>query len=142
MEKYEGLHAKNPMITAVSVLLKLNDAELAHQVKQLKADAPPNQSVGRIDADYTRATVIQVHDFEPDYAVRVLDILTHLRFFNDARDNAIFYERLTFTPNLSKESYDNAIQNVGFSRTNMVAQSRGIVGMITRLEENYPPPKI
>lgn len=113
------------------------DAALPLANEMFKA-AARRSFIPREEASYATVAASQVHDFAPDYAVRLLDILSHLRMYNEARENQTYYFRLTFDASLSEESHANAIQNVDGAEDAMALRARIIVDKITELEKLYP----
>ena len=72
------------------------------------------------------------------YAVRVLDILSHLHMLNETRDNGIYYDRLTFASGLTQGNYDNLVRNAKASEIHIARRARVIVDKITELETRFP----
>ena len=109
-ERYTGPNPKEGFLAGVKVLLSRSDAELKqHADRQADKPSEPSLFVPRVETSYTSAVVAHVQDFDSDYAQRVLDVRAHIRMFNDTRENCLFYQKLTFTPNLSDENYTSAI---------------------------------
>jgi len=131
---YAGPNPTEGLLAGVKTLLSLSDAELeesaAHQAGQ---HSEPSLFVPSVETIYTSAVVAHVQDFDPDYAQRVLDILAHIRIFNDLRENCLFYQKLTFTPNLSDENHTGAIHGAEVSLEELAKRSRIIVDKITAL---------
>ena len=139
IQKYEGLNPREPVLAYVNELLKQSAADLAQWAAREREASPPHFNYPRIEAAYTTtAAMTHANSFEPDYARRVLDILSHLRMLNYMHDHVIFYERLTFTPGLTEENYKEAIKGKHTAQTEMSKRSRIIVDKITALEQKYP----
>jgi len=138
-ELYVGPNPKEGVLAGVTELLSRSDAELK-QYADLQAGQPsePSLFVPRVETSYTSAVVAHVQDFDPDYAQRVLDILAHIRIFNDIRENCLFYQKLTFTPNLSDENYTSAIHGAEVSLEELAKRSRLIVDKIKALVDPVP----
>jgi len=133
-ELYAGPNPKEGFLGGVKELLGRTDAEL-QQYADLQAGKPsePSLFVPRVGTSYASAVVAHVQDFDPDYAQRVLDVLAHIRMFNDTRENCLFYQKLTFTPNLSDENYTSAIHGAEVSLEELAKRARLIVDKITVL---------
>ena len=100
-ERYEGPNPREGMLTGLRGMLGQSDDQLYAMAAHFQATMPP-QFVPVEEPAYTAGSVSAIHDLEPDYARRVLDILAHIRMLNDARENGLFHTRLTFTPGLSE----------------------------------------
>jgi hypothetical protein len=118
-------------------MLGQTDAQIAVVAAHLKTTPPP-QFIPREEPAYTTASVGAIHDLDPGYAERVLDILAHVRMLNDARENGICHTRLTFTPGVSAENHKTAMEGVDNAEILMTTRARIVVDKITQLEERYP----
>lgn len=136
VERYAGPNPKEGFLSGVSGLLKRSDAELAQWSASEKANTP-SQFYPREEAPYTASVAGQAHDFEPDYAVRLLDILSHLRMYNESRENGLHYTRLTFAPGITDENHARAVGNADAAEDQMSRRARIIVNKITALEEKF-----
>lgn len=137
IQRYVGPNPSEKVLAAVGELLKKSDPELAAFAAYEKANTPPS-FFPREEASYATAAVAQVHEFAPEYAVRLLDILSHVRMFNEARENGLYYFRLTFAPGVTTENWTKAVQNVDATDEQLARRARIIVDKITALEEKYP----
>jgi hypothetical protein len=137
IERYAGPNPKDGMLSGVKGLLTRSDAELAALAAREKGTATPRFWPSE-DAPYSSAALAQAHDFNPDYAVRVLDILSHLRMFNETRENGRFYARLTFTPGLTEENHGKAVVNADGADAEIALRARVVIEKITALDEKYP----
>jgi hypothetical protein len=139
IQRYGGV-GPNPsknFLAAVEGLLKRSDDELAQFAAYEKSNTPLHFFYPREEASYATEIVVQAHDFEPDYAERLLDILSHLRMLNEAREDGLYYHHLTFTPGMSAENHKAAIQNVSGAGEQIAFRARIIVDKITALEQKY-----
>jgi hypothetical protein len=130
-----GLNPSKNFLSMVEGLLKSSDDELAQLAANEKSNTP--LFYPREEASYATETVVQAHDFEPDYAERLLDILSHLRMLNEAREDGLYYLHLTFTPGMSAENHEAAIQNWSWAGEQIALRARIIVDKITALEQKY-----
>lgn len=133
VERYAGPHPKDGLLGGVSGLLKGSDAELARAAAHGASLSPqfyPSQ-----EAPYSEAAAAQAHGFDPDYAVRVLDVLSHLRMYNETREQEVHYSRLTFAPGITPENYERAVRNAVQAEDQLSRRARIIVDKITKLEE-------
>lgn len=137
IERYEGPNPKGGLLAGVSGLLSRTDAELAQFAAHLQKTTPP-QFVPREDAPYTTVAVAQLHEHDPEYAVRALDVLSHIRMLNESRENELYYSRLTFAPGLTTENHEKAMWNASQAEQQMARRARIIVDKITELEEMFP----
>jgi hypothetical protein len=135
--RYEGANPREGWLSGVSGLLAQSDDQIAALAAHLQATTGP-QFFPLEEPVYTRASVGAIHDLEPDYASRVLDILAHIRMLNDARENGLFHTRLTFTPGLTEENHGHARQGVDNAEMMMARRARIIIDKITALEDRYP----
>ena len=133
IEQYAGPNPKDGLLSGVEKLLTETDQDLARFANHLQTTTPP-QFVPRFDVPYVTGAVPQLHSCEPEYAVRVLDVLAHIQMFNEARENGLHYLRLTFVPGLSRENHEKAMWNVTEMETQMARRARIIVDKITELE--------
>ena len=137
VQRYAGPNPSEGFLAGVAGLLARSDAELAQLAAYEKVNTPP-QFWPREEASYAMAAAAQAHDLEPDYTVRLLDILSHLRMFNEVRENGIYYSRLTFAPGplcLTPENHAKAVQNADAADEQIARRARIIVDRITALEE-------
>src|SRR6266851_114940 len=111
IQRYAGPNPRDSLLASVGGLLQATDADLAKLAAYEQAHTPP-QFLPQQEASYATAVATEAHDFDPDYAVRLLDILSHIRMFNDTRESCLFYTRLTFTPGMTDENHRTLIQNV------------------------------
>ncbi len=103
LRRYSGPNPKDGLCDVISGLLQKSDPELAAAVAAMRKPSGsaffPEQA-----APYTSAVVNQAHDLGSDYAQRVLDILSHIRMFNGAREQGLYFQRLTFAGDLSADN--------------------------------------
>jgi hypothetical protein len=137
IERYDGPNPREGMLAGVTGLLGQTDAQIATMAAHFRATMPP-QFMPLEEPAYTAASVGAIHDLEPDYSARVLDILAHIRMLNDARENGLFHTRLTFTPGLSEANHESARQGVDNAEIMMARRARIIIDKITALEDRYP----
>jgi hypothetical protein len=137
IQKYEGPNPKEGISAGITGLLKNSDTEIAHFAAVQRAKTSSSYFYPRIEASYTASALSHAHDFDPDYALRVLDILSHIQMFNDTRDSYVFYEHLTFTPGLTPENYRNAVKNAEEARLHLSQRARIIVDKFNALEQKY-----
>lgn len=140
LERYSGSNPSQNVLAAVNALLAQRDDTLATMRAHLQSTTLP-QHVPREDPAYTNASVASLHNLGEDYASRVLDVLAHLRMFNEARDYAEFYMRVTFTPGLSGDDQDSAQAGIDNSEKSMLNRAKVVVGKISLIEDLYPAPK-
>jgi hypothetical protein len=137
IERYEGPNRREGMLTGVTGLLGQTDEQIAAIAEHKRATMGP-QFVPVEEPAYATASIGALHDLEPDYASRVLDVLAHIRMLNDARENGLFHTRLTFTPDLSEENHRNAEQGIDNAEKMMANRARIVIDKITALEDRYP----
>jgi len=136
VERYAGPNPRDGLLAGVSGLLNRPDAELAQMTAYKRATSSP-KFYPREDAPYTEAVVAQAHDFKPEYAVLVMDVLAHLRMYNEVRENELHYTRLTFVPGITEENHALAVGNAEQSEDQLSRRARIIVDKITQLEEKF-----
>jgi len=142
IQKYAGPNPKDGMLAGVTGLLAQSDQELSKLLAvHLQQTIPPHSMplMPREEASYTAGAIGQLEKFDSAYAVRVLDILAHIRILNDARENGLYYARLTYEPGLSPENYGKAVANVAQADEQVAKRARIIVDKITALESKFPP---
>lgn len=133
VQRYSGPNPKDGILTGISGLLSCSDEEL----KALSAHERETSSSVYwpfIGATYSAIAINQAHDFEPEYTVRVFDILSHLRMFNDIRENGLAYNRMTFEPGLSEENLRRIVKNADDSDLNLQKRAQIVIEKITELE--------
>jgi hypothetical protein len=134
---YEGPNPKHGIVSGVEGLLKQSDDTLAKMAEVLKKRAEP-QFVPAEDAPYASEAIADLRDFDAGYSTAVLDVLAHLRLLNEARENGMYYLRLTFTPNLGAENHKRAVRNVEAAYGQMIKRARIIVDKIAVLRSSAP----
>ncbi len=134
--QYEGPNRSESLVLIIENLLKETDEVLAKISAQARVNVPATYCP-RPEASYTTVAAAQAHDFDPDYAVDLLDILSHLRILNDEREASIYWTRLTFVPGLEDENHDRANKNASVSDEQIAKQARLIIDRITKLEKQY-----
>ena len=137
VQRYAGPNPSEGILSGVEGLLTQSDEELAKLAAYMQANTPP-QFWPREEPGYTAAAVAEAHQMDPDYAVRVLDILSHIRMLNDGRENGLYYTRLTFAAGITEENHAKAVQNADRADDQMAKRARIIVDKITALEQKYP----
>lgn len=133
LERYSGPNPTDGILEGVRGLLQAEEEEFAKATAYLATTTPP-QFYPREDPTYTMAAVSQLHDLDPDYTVRVLDVLAHIRMLNDSREHGLHYSRLTFTPGLTSENHAKATQNADTAEVMSAKRARLIVEKIMALE--------
>jgi len=133
IERYEGPNPKDGMLTGVKGLLSNTDAQLAQFAKAIQGTVPP-QFVPFEDVPYTKVAIANLHEQDPEFTVRALDVVSHLRMFNEARENGLHYSRLTFAPGLTAENHEKAMWNALQAEQTMTKRARIIIDKITELE--------
>jgi len=136
VQRYEGPNPTDGLLAGVAGLLKQPDAKIQELAAHLQATTPP-PFIPADEPSYTIRSVADLHDFEPDYAVRILDVLAHLRMIEQTRQNADHYHRLTFTPGLGDENHRKAIENVNTSHREIAKRARIVIDKIAALEERF-----
>jgi len=137
IQRYAGPNPKDELLAGVEGLLRSSDAELAQLAEHLQKTTPPS-FIPHQEVSYTTTAVGQLHDQDPEYAARILDILSHIRMFNDARENGLYYLRLTFAPGLTDANHQKAIANVLQTEAQLAKRARIIVEKISSVEDKFP----
>lgn len=132
--QYEGPNPKDGIVSGTEGLLNHTDAEIAALAAELQRRAEP-QFIPAEEAPYATSAIADLRDFEADYTTRVLDVLAHLRLLNEARENGLYYLRLTFTPELGKENYDRAVRNLEGAYVQVARRARIVIDKIAELEK-------
>jgi hypothetical protein len=139
IERYAGPNPRDGMLSAVRSLLERTDDD-AIAILAAEENARAQLSFWPEEhAPYTETTIAQAHDFDPEYAVRVLDVLAHLRMFNGVRENGLHYFRLTFESGLTPENHASAVSNVAGAEDQMALRAEAIIRKITELEARSSP---
>lgn len=133
-KRYDGPNPKDGILAGVKGLLDGTDEKIAEVAAHLKETTGP-QFVPKLEAQYTASIAASLHDLEPNYARRVLDVLSHVQMFNEARENGLYYSRLTFTVGLSPANHDSARANVEHAERQMLKRARIVVDKIAELED-------
>jgi hypothetical protein len=123
------------LMQGVAGFLKGTDDDLKKVATHLRETTGP-QFVPLQTANYASAAVPQLHEHDQNFAVAVLDILTHLEMFNEYREHWVHYFHLTFNPDLGV-SYAKAVDNVDKAEVNMSHRARIIIDKITNLEDQF-----
>lgn len=137
VQRYAGPNPKEGVLAGVAGLLKRSDEELAALAAHEKATTPP-QFWPREEAPYTSIAAAQAHDLEPEYAVRLLDVLSHIRMLEDLRENQMYYSRLTFAPGITDENHEKAVRNADAAEEQRGKRARIIITKISKLLEDNP----
>jgi hypothetical protein len=135
--RYAGPNPGDELRTVISKALQGDDEVISRMNQLEKAHARPHVW-SKEEAGYTVAASGRADEFEPDYAVRVLDILSHLRILNELRDDQVYYMHLTFASGISSENHARAVRNAALAEEGMARRARIVIGKITELEEAYP----
>jgi hypothetical protein len=118
----------------VSSFLKSTEEELKKVATHLRESTGP-QFVPLQTAIYASTAVPHLHEHDQNFAVAVLDILTHLGMFNEYREHWVYYFQLTFTA--VGVNHDMAVDNVDTAEANMSHRPRIIVDKISKLEDQF-----
>jgi hypothetical protein len=137
IDRYEGPNPTDGLRTGVTGLLAGSDAAIAEIAAHKRTTTPP-QFIPREEPAYTAAIANSIHDLNPDYAVRVLDVLAHIRMLNDARENGLYYTRLSFAGDLTEENHGKAVWNAEQAEGMMLQRARIVIDKISALEDRYP----
>jgi hypothetical protein len=136
IRRYSGPNQRDTLLTAVSMMLALSDEQLAATAAHLEASSG-HKFVPLPEPRYTIASISQLHESNSKFSIAVLDILSHIHMLNELRDNGLYYFRLTFTPGLSDEKHDRAIDYVDDSEKAIAQRARIIVDKISALEDRF-----
>lgn len=141
-EQYGGPNPKGGVVEGMQGLLSRTDAELAALAAHERATAAPGLFQPGIEALYSATAMSGADDLDPSYSLMVLDILSHIRMFNDVRENGLFYQRLTFDSRLGGDNHKKVVQNADLTEDQLAKRARIIVDKIIALEELYPLGKL
>lgn len=137
IDRYEGPNPSADFRAGVVAMLSGTDAELKAAMDYARASMGP-QFVPREHLSYTSGATSELHEQDADYTVRVLDVLSHIQMFNEARDNGMYYLRLTFRSGLSAKNHAIVTKQISGSERQMAFRARVIVEKITELEMAHP----
>jgi hypothetical protein len=138
-QRYAGPNPSDGLLSGISGLLNQTDSHLATLARHLQTTTP-HQFVPVVEAPYTSIAVSELHDQDPDYVVRVLDILAHLRMVEETRQNGMHYLRLTYQPGLSEANHTIAVAQVDSAERQMARRARIVIDKVTALESLFPSP--
>lgn len=58
--------------------------------------------------------------------------------FNDIREQAIYYQRLTFAGDMTQDNHARAVRNADAAQDGLAKRAQIVVGKISELEDAYP----
>jgi hypothetical protein len=137
-DRYKGLNRLEGLPDRFSEILATPEAELA-QVNALFKAIGKSSFIPEEDAPYATASIAQAHDFEPAFAVSVMDVLSQIRMYNEVRENALRYTVMTFETGLDKANYDLILGNADAADEQLAKRARIIVDKIHELRTQYGP---
>jgi hypothetical protein len=131
-QRYEGLNPREGILAATTGLLAKPDEEIATVAHHLASNQTPFFAPME-DARYTTTVVGTLHDLSAEYVQAVVDIVAHIKMFNENAEQSRHFLRLTFTA-LSSENHRRAMDNVREAEAQMAKRARIIADKITALE--------
>ena len=138
VRRYAGPNPTDNVLASIEMLLKASDSQTSQVSAYEQARTPPG-FLPREEASYASSAAAEAHDFEPDYALRLLDIPSHLRMYNEVRADALHYHHLTFEPGVTDDNHTLAVRNLDSANEHIAMRARVLVEKITALTEKYPP---
>ena len=136
VERYAGPNPKDSLLAGVAAILKRTDIELAQCEAHLKTTTQP-QFIPLQELSYTTRVIHELHDHDPEYSIRILDVLSHLGMLNEAREDSLYFRRLTFDSGLSSENQKRAMAAVSEAEKQMTTRARIIVDKITEIDKKF-----
>jgi len=135
-QRYRGPNRVDLLPAGFAEMLKATDSDLGQLNEfakdQLKASFFPAEQ-----APYATAAIAQAHEFDADFAVRVMDVLSHLRMYNEVRESGIQYTHMTFEPGLEQENHALIVENADNADNQLSKRARAIVDKIAALEVEF-----
>lgn len=128
-DRYSGPNRVDLIPSNLAQMLKTPDADLKRLNAVLKAK-PKSAFYPAEQAPYATATVAQAHEFEPEFALAVMDVLSHLRMYNEVRENGLHYTFMTFEPGLDLANHVRISQNAESADLELSKRARAIVDKI------------
>jgi hypothetical protein len=135
--RYEGPNPTDGIRGGITAHLARTDQELAAAAQRYQQTMGP-MFMPSESAPYTTSVAGELHDLEPDYAVRVLDILSHIRIWNEKAEHNRHFSRLTYDSGLSAENHQLARSNVDYSERDLLVRAKILIERISALEDRYP----
>jgi hypothetical protein len=135
---YRGLGQRTLLPEVVVKLLALPDSDLDGMAAQYAATTGDTSFV-REEAPYSASAVPLANEFEAQFAARLMDILAHLRMFEDCRQNGAYFLRLTFDGTISVENHRRAQVNLNAFDAKLSQLARTTAEKIVALRREFDP---
>lgn len=137
IDKYAGPNPKDGVLASVKGLLLQTDADLGKFAALEKATSATGLFQLSVETPYASTAILQADYLDSLFSQRVLDILAHIRMFNEIRENLLFYQRLTFESRLGDENYKTVLQNAVVTEDQLSERARIVIEKISALEEQF-----
>ncbi len=136
MQRYSGPNRIEALPTRMSELAGATSDELSQINAVLSAESKAIFFPAE-EAPYASAAIAQAHTFDPDFALRVMDVLSHLRMYNEVRQNGLQYTLMTFEPGLDAGNHGRIVENAEAADDQLSKRARIIADKIVALQTAY-----
>ncbi len=134
--RYGGPNRMEMLPVGFDRMLKASADEIDALNTFMKAQAK-SSFIPAEEAPYAASAMSAAHEFNPDFALAVSDVLSQLRMFNEARENGLRYTLLTFEPGLSDVNHTLVVQNADSSEAQVSNRARVTVDKISCLRDDF-----
>ncbi len=132
-ESYKGEIKMQNQIDTFNAQLNMDDAQFTLLSESLRAEPEGGISVKKYTLPYLESKVGELSLFNNKFQRTALDILSSLHIYNEEVEEARFYFRLTYQPDLSEGNYDRASYGVEASYRHLGDRAKIIVNRINQL---------
>jgi hypothetical protein len=136
MKRYAGPNRIESLPEGMAQLEKVTDGELATVNTMLSSLAKATFFPGE-EAPYSSSAVAQAHEFKPGFALGVIDVLSHLRMYNETRQNGLQYTFMTFQSGLDEANHARIVENAAAADDSLSRRARIIVDKIGALQDEW-----
>ena len=105
---YRGETSTENSINLLNKQLKMDDAHFLLFAEGLKAEPEGGLSVKKYEIPYLNSKIGESSLFNNDFQRLSLDILSHIHLYNEEVEEARFYFKLTYQPDVIDENYERA----------------------------------
>jgi hypothetical protein len=136
VKRYAGPNRIEPLPDGMQELTQTTPEQLAEVNAMFRARAK-SAFIPAEDAPYSSSALAQAHHLKPQFALGVMDVVSHLRMYNEARQNALTYTFMTFQPGLDEANHARVTENVDAAERSVSRQARIIVDKIAALQDAH-----
>lgn len=134
--RYDGPNLQNSLPTGFSEILKATDEHLETARALLAAQTKPSFFPAE-QVPYASAMVSQAHVLDTDFTARVMDIVSHVRMYNEIRDSGLHYTHMTFDSGLDESNHARVVENADNADDQLSKRARVIVDKVAAIQDDF-----